>query len=81
MGTCIQLYTVTKSTKQYTNIKFKLGSTIQKGKSERRLQRFEVVFECFFEFEKTISCLILAVKSFTLASLWWVPNNMILVLV
>ena len=24
----------------------------RKGNSERRLQRFEVVFECFFEFEK-----------------------------
>ena len=47
MGTCI-----TKSIKQYNNIKFKHGSAIQKGKSERRLQRFEVVFECFFEFEK-----------------------------
>ena len=47
MGTCL-----TKSIKQYNNIKFRHGSTIQKGKSERRLQRFEVVFECFFESEK-----------------------------
>ena len=49
MGFCI-----TKSIKQYNNIKFKHGSTIQKGKSERRLQRFKVVVECFFEFEKNI---------------------------
>ena len=47
MGTCI-----TKSIKQYNNIKFKHGSTIQKGKSERRLQKFEMVLSVFLNLKK-----------------------------
>ena len=47
MGTCI-----TKSIKQYSNIKFQHGRIIQNGKSERRLQKFEVVLSAFLNLKK-----------------------------